>query len=472
MSAPPAGVDSTVGEPAIRRRDVLLVTGPPLAGTTGVVAALRDRLAEHTVVEADDLRPGDAPAVVVFVSSASAPLTESDCALLDAATAWTDAVVGAVSKIDAHRTWREVLRANRAALAGRTTRYADMPWLGVAAAPDIGAPDLDRLVEALRAVLAAPTLQRRNRLRAWHSHILELRCPSEPDGLAELSERRAALLSRRQLAKSQQTITLRAQTQQARLQLSSFTRNRCAAVRAELQRDAAATARRRRAVFVGHVRDRLAALAVEVDRAATARLAAAAADLRLRAVGVPPPLPRADVPAPPLRSRRLETRLMALLGAGFGLGVALTLSRMLAGVVPGPVAAAGCAGAGVGLMLWVIAARGLLRDRAVLERWVSEVVTALRGTLEERVAARVLAAESVFGSALAERDVTAAARLRDEVAALDRAIAERRTAQARAVAADDRRLGAIGAELCRLRADGAPKRPTTRRDGHLNRSCE
>ena len=291
MSAPPAGVDSTVGEPAIRRRDVLLVTGPPLAGTTGVVAALRDRLAEHTVVEADDLRPGDAPAVVVFVASASAPLTESDCALLDAATAWTDAVVGAVSKIDAHRTWREVLRANRAALAGRTTRYADMPWLGVAAAPDIGAPDLDRLIEALRAVLAAPTLQRRNRLRAWHSHILELRCPSEPDGLAELSERRAALLSRRQLDKSQQTITLRAQTQHARLQLSSFTRNRCAAVRAELQRDAAATTRRRRAVFVGHVRDRLAALAVEVDRAATARLAAAAADLRLRAVGVPPPLP-------------------------------------------------------------------------------------------------------------------------------------------------------------------------------------
>ena len=111
-------------------------------------------------------------------------------------------------------------------------------------------------------------------------------------------------------------------------------------------------------------------------------------------------------------------------------------------------------------------------DPAVLERWVSEVVTALRGTLEERVAARVLAAESVFGSALAERDVTAAARLRDEVAALDREIAERRTAQARAVAADDRRLGAIGAELCRLRADGAPNRPTTPRDGHLNRSCE
>jgi hypothetical protein len=394
---------------------------------------------------------------VVFVASASAPLTESDCALLDAATAWTDAVVGAVSKIDAHRTWREVLRANRAALAGRTTRYADMPWLGVAAAPDIGAPDLDRLVEALRAVLAAPTLQRRNRLRAWHSHILELRCPAEPDGLAELSERRAALLSRRQLDKSQQSITLRAQTQQARLQLSSFTRNRCAAVRAELQRDAAAT--------TGAAGRCSSAMSGTGWQRSPSRWTAPPPHAWPRPPGIfgcgrrrPTAAAAGRRAAPPLRSRRLETRLMALLGAGFGLGVALTLSRMLAGVVPGPVAAAGCARAGVGLMLWVIAARGLLRDRAVLERWVSEV-TALRGTLEERVAARVLAAESVFGSALAERDVTAAARLRDEVAALDREIAERRAAQARAVAADDRRLGAIGAELCRLRADGAPNRP-------------
>ncbi|EUA43908.1 putative membrane protein [Mycobacterium xenopi 4042] len=39
--------------------------------------------------------------------------------------------------------------------------------------------------------------------------------------------------------------------------------------------------------------------------------------------------------APPLTSRRLETRLMTLLGAGFGLGVALTVSRLLANLAPG-----------------------------------------------------------------------------------------------------------------------------------------
>ena len=472
MSIPIAEIETTnLGEPAIRRRDVVLVTGPPLAGTTGVVAALRGRLTERTVVEAADLRPGEAPAVVVFVSSASAPLTESDCALLDAATAWTDVVVGAVSKTDAHRTWRAVLQADRAALAGRAARYAGMPWVGVAAAPDIGAPDVDRLVDVLRAVFAEPALERRNRLRAWHSHLLGLRCRPEPDGsgrterLAELSERRAALLSRRQLDKASQTITLRAQTQQARLQLSSVTRTRCTAVRVELQRDAAATTRRLRAEFVGTVRDRLTALADEVDGAVTARLAAAAADLGLRAVDVPaPPMPRAAVPAPALRSRRLETRLTALLGAGFGLGVALTLSRMLAELAPGPIAAVGCAAVGVALTLWVVGARGLLQDRAVLERWVTDVVTALRGTLEERVAARVLAAESAFGGALAERDVTAAAGVRDQVAALDREIGDHRMAQARAVAVGDRRLPAIGralvaigAELGRLRADGSLK---------------
>ena len=91
----------------------MLVTGPWLAGTTSLIAALRDRMPEHTFVEADDLGPADAPAAVVFVVSAIAPLTESDCALVDAAAEHTDLVIGVVSKIDVHRTWRDVLAADR-----------------------------------------------------------------------------------------------------------------------------------------------------------------------------------------------------------------------------------------------------------------------------------------------------------------------------------------------------------------------
>ena len=109
--------------PPINRRDVVLVTGPWMAGVSGVVAALRERLPQHKFVESTDLGPGDAPLAVVFVVSAAAQLTESDCALLDAAAEHTDVVVGVVSKIDVHRTWRDVLTANRDALAAHAPRY-------------------------------------------------------------------------------------------------------------------------------------------------------------------------------------------------------------------------------------------------------------------------------------------------------------------------------------------------------------
>ena len=101
----------------------MLVTGPWLAGTSSLIAALRDRMPEHTFVEADEIGAAEAPAAVVFVVSAIVPMTESDCALIDLATNNTDLIVGVVSKIDAHRNWREVLAADRALLAARAPRY-------------------------------------------------------------------------------------------------------------------------------------------------------------------------------------------------------------------------------------------------------------------------------------------------------------------------------------------------------------
>ena len=108
-----AAIGPQLDAPAISRRDVVLVTGPWMAGVSGVVAALRERLPQHKFVESTDLGPGDAPTAVVFVVSAAAQLTESDCALLDAAAEHTDVVIGVVSKIDVHRNWRDVLAANR-----------------------------------------------------------------------------------------------------------------------------------------------------------------------------------------------------------------------------------------------------------------------------------------------------------------------------------------------------------------------
>ena len=97
---------------------------------------------------------------------------------------------------------------------------------------------------------------------------------------------------------------------------------------------------------------------------------------------------------------------MMVLGAGFGLGVALGVSRLFAGLAPGLTIAGLVAGGVIGLLLtvWVVGMRGVLSDRAVLDRWINEVTAALQSTLEERVATRVLAAEAALTAEVARRD--------------------------------------------------------------------
>lgn len=227
----PAGVDELVaaiapglaglGLPVINRREVVLVTGPWLAGVSGVRAALAERLPQRRFVETAELGPGDAPVAVVFVVSAATALTESDCVLLDTAAEHTDAVVAVVSKIDVHRGWRDVLTSNRDRLAARASRYARVPWVGAAAAPELGEPYLDDLVAAIQKQLADPAVARRNMLRAWESRLLMV--ARRFDGDAQSAGRRARVDALRQQrrtvlrqgrqSKSEHTIALRAQIQ-------------------------------------------------------------------------------------------------------------------------------------------------------------------------------------------------------------------------------------------------------------------
>jgi len=459
-------VDAELPPPAVTRDDVVLVSGPWLAGTTGVIAALRERLPRHTFVEAAELRQGAAPVAVVFVVSATAPLTESDCALLDAAAADTDAVIGVVTKIDVHRTWREVLDADRRVAAAHAPRYTGMPWVGAAAAPDLGAPVVDDLVGAVEHALADESLGRRNRLRAWETRLTNMirRHEREVSGagwqarLAALREHRSAAVRQARLDRTERAIAVRSRMQQARVQLSYFVRSRCTAVRAELQEVAASTTRREFRLFPDHVRRRFGEVTAEVDLAVARQLSDVSTELGLPVECPAPVVPPVDVAAPPLRSRRVETRLMTLLGAGFGLGVALTLSRLLADLAPQWTVAGviACAAVGVGLTLWVVGTRGLLHDRAVLDRWVAEVVSGLRAGLEEHVANRMLAAESALAVAAAERDSEDSARVDETVAAIDREIHQHATARSRAAAERDLRTPVLARALAVVRAELAP----------------
>lgn len=459
-----AAIDPGLNSPGVDTRDAVLVAGPWLAGSTSVMAALRERMPQTTFVESTELVAGEAPAAVVFVVSAAAPIAESDCALVDLASRYTDLVVGVVSKIDAYRDWRDVRDADAEILSGRDERYDRMPWVGVSAAPDLGEPQLDELVELLTRQLADPDIARRNRLRAWETRLEAVIGRYEADGSGAdrqarvdvLRERRAEVARARRLTRTERSIGLRSQMQQARVQLGYFARNRCNSVRTELQEDVAGISRRRIATFEEYARQRAGEVVGEVDEGVTAHLRGVAAELELPVPTTSAPqavVP--DLPSPPLKSRTPETRLMLVLGAGFGLGVAVAVSRLLAGAAPRLAVAGLVVGAVVGLLLavWVVGTRGLLHDRAVLDRWVGEITTTLRSAVEELVATRVLAAETVLTTELAAREETETATAAEKTAAMDAELREHAIATARAAAQRDRRIPPLQRALNAVRAD-------------------
>ena len=190
------------------------------------------------------------------------------------------------------------------------------------------------------------------------------------------------------------------------MQLGHFARNRCTSVRSELAEDASQMGRRKIGTFEPYVRTRVGEVVDEVEEGITGHLGDVATELELPAPPAAAPPPTPQIPAPPLKSRRLETQLMMILGAGFGLGVALVVTRLFAGLAPGLTVAGLVAGGVVGLALtvWVVGIRGLLHDRAVLDRWVTDVTNVLRSAVDERVATRVLVAETALTSELAHRD--------------------------------------------------------------------
>ncbi|MFV8264968.1 hypothetical protein ACNQR9_17730 [Mycolicibacterium peregrinum] len=458
-----AAIDPGLNSPGVETRDAVLVAGPWLAGSTSVMAALRERMPQTTFVESTELVAGEAPAAVVFVVSAAAPITESDCALIDLASRYTDLVIGVVSKIDAYRDWRDVRDADAEILSGRDERYERMPWVGVSAAPDLGEPQLDELVDLLSGRLADPDMARRNRLRAWETRLEAVIGRYEADGSGAdrqarvdvLRERRAEVARARRLTRTERSIALRSQMQQARVQLGYFARNRCNSVRTELQEDVAGISRRRIATFEEYARQRAGEVVGEVDEGITAHLRGVATELELALPELParPEVP--DLPSPPLKSRTPETRLMLVLGAGFGLGVAVAVSRLLVGAAPRLAVAGLVVGAVVGLLLavWVVGTRALLHDRAVLDRWVGEITTTLRSAVEQLVATRVLVAESALTSEQATREETDSAAAAEKTAAMDAELREHAIATARAAAQRDRRIPPLQRALDAVRAD-------------------
>lgn len=422
--------------PSLVRRDSVLVIGPALSGTTSVADVLRRRFPGRRFVE--ELPPGECPTAVVFVVSATGPMVESDCRLLDSVAAATDLVIGVVSKIDVHRCWRDVLETNRDSLLPHLGCRRRMRWVGVSAAPDIGAPDVEALTEMVRAGLADGGLARRNELRAAESWLMRLERERQVAMTALVSERDTALRARR-LVRAEQSIVVRTEVNRSRLHLLDFVRQRCSSVRSTLRSTLAATRRRDLVAFTRWAVATLADLGDEVGREADRHLGVSGlgvtgpgvTGLGVTGVETTNPLaqssmgvlPVADVPPPPRPSRQ-EVMLAVLLGGGFGVGLALTVWRVLVGLAPGWSAECGfaCAAMGLTLAMWTVHARQSVIDRGVVDRWVGESTDRARVTLEGWVGRRMLEADAKWSAEAAERDAREALRFSRQLAALDRAI--------------------------------------------------
>ena len=388
---------------------VVEVTGPPLAGVTSLVAALRERMPETAFVEADERTAGEPPAAVVVVLSAVAPMTESDCRRVDVATARAASMIGVLAKVDAHRGWRDVLAADRAALLVRSARYRTMPWVPVAAAPDVGPPELGPLVETLRNHLGANEITGRSALEAR---------------IDRLRAERAALIRDRGRARSERTLALRGGLARTRAMSTRFLRRRSLVLRTEFRARAADVPRGGAAELEAELRSEVAALLEELDVLVVAAVDELAETLDVATPIQPPSPPPAVAPelgGPAVASRSGERRLTTVLGAGFGLGVAMAVSRLLGGLTHESAGAALIVGAlsGFALTAWLVMTRALLQDRALLDRWVTEVVATTRWHGEESIASRLLAAELAFVAASSAREEVESGVLAERLDALD-----------------------------------------------------
>lgn len=424
------------------------VVGPALSGVTAVLTALNAELPDISFVGSE--AGANKLSAVVFVVSASAHLVGSDCEILDRAARGVDSVVAVVSKIDTHRNWREVLAANQSALAAHSGRYDAVRWLGVAAAPALCVPVVQPLVDVLREVLADPTLSKRNQLRRAEAELVVRIAQlsddvDRPSREAEiLRRRRAEIVRARRQASVDQASTARRRVHELRMHLGAYVRRRCIAVRAELSQKASTVTRRQVRSFPDDVARDVRRTIDEIGAEVRRQLGSDACVPGESVEVAPPPLPR-----------RLEGRLAALLGAGFGLGVAVSVGRFLVQLIPGWHAAALATGVclGIGLTTWVIGTRNLLQQRLMFERWIGEVVAALRAQVEDQLAAGVLAAEYAMTDAAARLHTAETQRFDDVVVAMDRDIRLLMTRSARASAYRERQVVAMQGELAEIRAE-------------------
>jgi hypothetical protein len=430
----------------------------------------------HATVALDAV---DKATALLFVADASAPLSRPELDFLATASDRVDAVVFALTKIDAYPGWRRILDDNRALLQAHAPRFARAPWFPVSAtlaelAVQAPAADQGTLVEASRiaelqhALVALAghghQLQLANVLRTARGELVRLRAAAEqrvtaaeadPSRQAAARAERAALAARKRTESRQWTLLLSSETQRARVETVGALRTRIAA----LQQDFSARIDTGRgdtltglpdaldtelqAVAVG-LSQRLESTFQQVAEKVLAEVFTSAE--RDEMIGRLNATLRHALAASPPRDGSGENLLIALSAGGIafmaGRGAILGASVLAVGGVLVPVAGIGLGLAAGGYVLW---RRRVQTDRQQARTWLRDVLAEARAALADEIANRFTDLQYALNTAV---DDAVERRLRD----LDAHIAEIDAAAAEDAAGRGRRRAAAQQELDTARA--------------------
>ncbi|WP_213454721.1 dynamin family protein [Rhizomonospora bruguierae] len=426
----------------------------------------------HTEVALDAVERATA---LLFVADASAPFGRPELDFLIEASKRVDAVVFALTKVDAYPGWRTILDDNRAQLAGHAPRFARAPWYPVSARlaelamtlPGGAAAELvaqSRVADLQHALIdlagRGHLLQQANVLRAVRSELVRLDAAAgdrvratDPDPAeADRARReRAAVAARKRTESRQWSLTLNTETQRARVEATSRLRTYVSGLQEELlaRVDAARG-------------DELTTLPERVDRALHALSLRLSQDLEHRfqrvgervlaqvftrqelgvVLGRLNATLRHTLATRPRREGGGADNVLIAMSAG---GVALMAGRgaMLGASALGASALIGggllipVAGLGLGLAAggFILYRRRAASDRQQARTWLREVLAEARAALTDEVAHRFTDLQYALTLALDDAIERRLAQLDAHLAQIDRALAEDRAARARRRAA-------------------------------------
>ena len=410
-----------------------------------------------------------AATALLFVVDAGAPLGSGELEFLQRLGGQVETVVFALTKIDLHRGWRQVLQADRDLLAKHVPRIAGAQFHPVSArlfesAAGAPSPEVATLLRERSGVADLQTaLQRQvsgraamlgeaNVLRAASTAVAAVitRLGAEQRALAgaergesaagALCQRRDELAAERRAGGRGWQVRLRGELQRARVESLHDVAGQVRSAQSWFRRAAD-----------GAGRDGLGRLPYQLDAAlqlistrvtagleqrlsrvagtalaelfTPAELGAVRAELA-RLGGVHPPI---VLRPPQRRPAGVEDRLLVVMGVSGGLGAGRVAALPLAGI-GGLGAAAGLivfpvsVALGLGAGWWMARARRHAADKAHVKQWLADVFAEARSAMDHVVAEQLIDAEQQLSLALDAALGRRVAAIEDELREVDRAL--------------------------------------------------